>query len=108
MLFDNFIDNDIIDLQDEIVSNISDILDSCNHCNDNDIPYGFGIIDISKKGTISDIIEKAKNAIERFEPRLSSVDVSLISNINGIVTFEISGSYMQQGQRIYLHFKKAI
>ena len=108
MLFDNFVDSNVIEQEDEIMSNISDILDSCNHCNDNDLPHAFGIIDTLTKGTISEVIDKTKNAIERFEPRLSAVDVSLISNTNGIITFEISGSYMQQGQRIFLRFKKAI
>lgn len=108
MLFDHFIGAELLDIQDEIINNISDILDSCNHCNDNNLPYAFGITDSSTEGQIPKVIEDAKNAIERFEPRLLGTDVTLISNMNGVITFEISGSYEQAGERIYLRFKKAI
>ena len=113
MLFDDFNEEEleVRSVYDEIVSNISDILDSCNHVNENALPYSFGSIDITNMHTnTTKIIEKKlKNSIEKFEQRLNSVSVSLLNTTNGVVTVEISGFYTNNnGDRLRLSFTKAI
>lgn len=113
MLFDNFCLEEFEEksVYDEIISNISDILDSCNHVNGNTLPYSFGANDITNitTDTLKTVEKDIQNKIEAFEPRLSSVNVSLISVKNGIIITEISGAYTNDnGERLRISFTKAM
>jgi len=113
MLFDNFCLEEFEEksVYDEIISNISDILDSCNHVNGNTLPYSFGSNDITNitTDTLKSAEKDLQNKIEAFEPRLSSVNASFLSVKNNIITVEISGAYTNDnGERLRMSFTKAI
>ena len=110
MLFDSFAERDC-DVYSSIVDNISDILDTCNHTNDGDNPYSFGVQEVSSisSGDIQAIINNIQKAIQKYEMRLKNVVVLHVKTENGHMIFQIIGEYEDENNNIKkLHFKKTV
>ena len=110
MLFDSFSDRDS-DLYSSIVANVTDILDSYNHVNDNDTPYEFGIrpIESTEVSDVQRAVQNVRDALARYEPRLRNVVVSRIEMENGSMVFQIVGEYKDEDRKTRkLFFKKIV
>ncbi len=108
MLFDSFVFDDV-DLCSSIIRNISDILDTYNHTNNNNLPFAFGIVDVTNSNAIVSIKNSICCAITSFEQRLCNVCVDVIkSNSSDQLTICVSGEYKNAGKVMKLSFKKAM
>lgn len=110
MLFDSFTRRDY-DVYSSIVGNISDILDTCNHVNDDSSPYGFGIEEITSfsADSMQKVTDNILTALQKYEGRLKNIFVTHIGTKNGNIIFEIMGDYKDEDNNIKkLHFKKIV
>ena len=110
MLFDNFVVDDV-DLCNSIIRNISDVLDTYNHTNNNMLPFAFGVTDITNcdYSSISSFKNNIHCAINSFEHRLSNICVDVEkSSGNDQIIVSIFGTYKNEGKIMKLSFKKVM